>query len=201
MIDSPLKGWAPVFGVYGVTWAAATIAVALNVLLMPACPKVAAAGAGRCGRIAIDPGAARTARLDARRRTPRWPSPPCRARCRRIRSGRPRIARDHGSAIPAHAQAWGARLIVWPESAMPVLANGITGLFAATCRSRDARTAPILPSARELQPETSAVLQRNAGIERFGERLVLQAALWCPSANISRAGVRALVDAADEPAV
>src|ERR1700736_4382950 len=35
MIDSPLKGWAPLFGVYGVSWAAATIAVALNVLLMP----------------------------------------------------------------------------------------------------------------------------------------------------------------------
>src|SRR3981189_218903 len=35
MIDSPLRGWAPVFGVYGVTWATATLAVALNVSLMP----------------------------------------------------------------------------------------------------------------------------------------------------------------------
>ncbi len=35
MIDSPLKGWAPLFGVYGVTWAAAMVAVAINVLLMP----------------------------------------------------------------------------------------------------------------------------------------------------------------------
>src|ERR1700736_1126013 len=33
MIDSPLKGWAPLFGVYGVTWATVTIAAAINVLL------------------------------------------------------------------------------------------------------------------------------------------------------------------------
>lgn len=38
MIDSPLKDWAPLFGVYGVTWAAAVIAVALNVLLTPSVP-------------------------------------------------------------------------------------------------------------------------------------------------------------------
>src|SRR5258708_5104476 len=38
MIDSPLRGWAPLFRVYGVTWAAAPMAVALNVLLMPSVP-------------------------------------------------------------------------------------------------------------------------------------------------------------------
>jgi apolipoprotein N-acyltransferase len=38
MIDSPLKGWAPLFGVYGVSWAAVTIAAALNVLLTPGVP-------------------------------------------------------------------------------------------------------------------------------------------------------------------
>ena len=42
MIDSPLQGWAPLFGVYGVTWAAVTIAAALNVLLMPAVSTAAA---------------------------------------------------------------------------------------------------------------------------------------------------------------
>ena len=31
MIDSPLAGWAPLFGVYGVSWAAVCIVVALNV--------------------------------------------------------------------------------------------------------------------------------------------------------------------------
>ena len=36
MIDSPLAGWAPLFGVYGVTWAAITISVAINVVVMPA---------------------------------------------------------------------------------------------------------------------------------------------------------------------
>src|SRR3984885_1704000 len=49
MIDSPLSGWAPIFGVYGVTWAAATVSVAIHVAFMPAvlfsrrCLSVAAA--------------------------------------------------------------------------------------------------------------------------------------------------------------
>jgi apolipoprotein N-acyltransferase len=38
MIDSPLRGWAPIFGVYGVTWAAATVSVALSVVVMPGVP-------------------------------------------------------------------------------------------------------------------------------------------------------------------
>src|ERR1700722_4010647 len=38
MIDSPLSGWAPIFGVYGLTWAAAAVSVAINVALMPAVP-------------------------------------------------------------------------------------------------------------------------------------------------------------------
>ena len=46
-IDSPLAGWAPLLGVYGITWAAATIAVAINVGLAPGIAfkhRVAAAG-------------------------------------------------------------------------------------------------------------------------------------------------------------
>ena len=35
-IDSPLAGWAPLFGVYGITWAAACAAVAMYALLAPA---------------------------------------------------------------------------------------------------------------------------------------------------------------------
>src|SRR5580692_5442997 len=35
MIDSPLSGIAPIFGVYGVTWVAATVSAALNVACTP----------------------------------------------------------------------------------------------------------------------------------------------------------------------
>jgi apolipoprotein N-acyltransferase len=38
LIDSPLAGWAPLLGVYGLTWAGASIGVAINVVLMPAQP-------------------------------------------------------------------------------------------------------------------------------------------------------------------
>ena len=36
LIDSSLSGWAPIFGVYAVTWAAAAVSVAINVAFMPA---------------------------------------------------------------------------------------------------------------------------------------------------------------------
>src|ERR1700733_2144955 len=35
MIDSPLAGWAPLLGVYGVSWTAVVISVAINVVFMP----------------------------------------------------------------------------------------------------------------------------------------------------------------------
>src|ERR1700736_3745495 len=34
-IDTPLAGWAPLLGVYGVTWAAALVGVAVSVVLAP----------------------------------------------------------------------------------------------------------------------------------------------------------------------
>ena len=42
-------------------------------------------------------------------------------------------------------QAWGARLIVWPESALPVLANNIED-YLRICRRKAAATTPISPS-------------------------------------------------------
>jgi apolipoprotein N-acyltransferase len=126
MIDSPLKGWAPLFGVYGVTWATATIAVALNVLLMPSVPilrRFAALGA----IVALFAVPALLGRYD-------WTRP----------AGLPlSIAAVQGAVSQDQkwqaknldetmsrysrltADAWGARLIVWPEAALPVLANDI----------------------------------------------------------------------------
>jgi apolipoprotein N-acyltransferase len=126
MIDSPLKGWAPLFGVYGVTWAAATIAIALNVLLTPTVAvsqRLMALG----GIVILSSVPALLGRFD-------WTGP----------SGPPiQIAALQG-AVPQDqkwqaknldetmarysrltADAWGAQLIVWPEAALPVLANEI----------------------------------------------------------------------------
>jgi len=126
MIDSPLKGWVPVFGVYGVTWATATIAVALNVLLMPAVPKsrrLFALG-GAAGLLLIPallgrhdwthtagPPLAVAAVQGAVSQDQKWQSK--------------NIQETMSRYSELTAQAWGARLIVWPESAIPVLAGDL----------------------------------------------------------------------------
>ena len=89
LIDSPLAGWAPLLGVYGITWAAAALSVALNVLVLP--------GASRSRR------ALRVLGLPSHcwwfrhccacmhgrgRRARRSPSPRCRVPFRRIKNGR-----------------------------------------------------------------------------------------------------------------
>ena len=126
MIDSPLKGWAPLLGVYGVTWAVAMIAMALNVLLEPSVRRSRRLIA--LGVIVI------LFAIPALLRSHDW----TRA------AGAPLAVAAVQGAVPQDqkwqaknleatmarytrltADAWGARLIVWPESALPVLASDI----------------------------------------------------------------------------
>jgi apolipoprotein N-acyltransferase len=124
MIDSPLKGWAPLFGVYGVTWAAAAIAVALNVLVMPSVSaprRLMALGAvvilflipALLGRYdwtaASGPSIPIAAVQGAVSQDQKW-------QAKNLDETKKRYSR-------LTEQAWGARLIVWPEAALPVLAN------------------------------------------------------------------------------
>ena len=126
MIDSPLKGWAPLLGVYGVTWAVATIAVALNVLLVPNV---------RISRRLIALGIiVMLFAIPALLRSHDWTRP----------AGPPLAVAAVQGAVPQDQKwqaknleatmarytrltedAWGAQLIVWPESALPVLASDI----------------------------------------------------------------------------
>ena len=125
-VDSPLIGWAPLLGVYGVTWAAAYAASALSVLAAPALPaRRRWRGPAAVAVIAVAP--MLLARHD-------WTKP----------SGAPiAVAAVQGAVsqdrkwqldnrdetLVRYARltngAWGARLIVWPESALPVLAPDI----------------------------------------------------------------------------
>jgi apolipoprotein N-acyltransferase len=126
MIDSPLKGWAPLFGVYGVTWAAATIAVALNVLLMPAVPTARRilALAGIAALFLIP---ALLARYDWTRTA--GPPIPIAAVQGAVSQDQKWLAKNLDETLKRYsrltADAWGARFIVWPEAALPVLANDI----------------------------------------------------------------------------
>ena len=126
MIDSPLKGWAPLFGVYGVTWAAAMIAVALNVLLTPgvAIVRRLMALAGISALFLIP---ALLARHDWTRAAG---SPVSIAAVQgAVSQDQKWQAKNLDETMQRYsrltADAWGARLIVWPEAALPVLANDI----------------------------------------------------------------------------
>jgi apolipoprotein N-acyltransferase len=124
LIDSPLAGWAPVIGVYGVSWAAVTVAVALNVVLTPGVPMsrrifacgvamtlIAGAGLLRHHAWTVSAGdpVAVAAVQGAVSQDQKWQ------------------AKNNAATLTRYsrltAQAWGARLIVWPEAALPVLAN------------------------------------------------------------------------------
>lgn len=156
MIDSPLAGWAPVFGIYGVTWAAAMIAAALNTLALPAAPRsrrLAAAGgivllmalpmligrhpwtrsAGPAVMVAAVQGAVS--------QDQKWQAknlPETMARYSRL-----------------NEQAWGAKLIVWPESALPVLAGQIADYLQRLALAGRAHNAEFAIGLVMYQPQTN----------------------------------------------
>ncbi len=126
MIDSPLSGWAPLFGVYGVTWAAVTAAVALNVLLMPSVTvsrRLLAVG----GIVILFFVPALLARHDWTRAAAA--SIPVAAVQGAVSQDQKWQAKNREATMARYlrltAQAWGARLIVWPEASLPVLASDI----------------------------------------------------------------------------
>ena len=126
MIDSPLKGWAPLLGVYGVTWASATIAVAMNVLLMPSVPasrRLIALG----GIVILFLIPAMLGHFDWTR--PAGSPVSIAAVQGAVSQDQKWQAKNRDETMRRYsgltADAWGARLIVWPEAALPILANEI----------------------------------------------------------------------------
>jgi apolipoprotein N-acyltransferase len=126
MIDSPLKGWAPLLGVYGVTWAAATVAVALNVLLMSSVtvPRRLLAFGGIAILFSVPA-------LLARYEWTRAGAPPISIAAVQgaVSQDQKWQAKNLDATMERYSrlteQAWGARLIVWPEASLPILANNI----------------------------------------------------------------------------
>jgi apolipoprotein N-acyltransferase len=126
MIDSPLSGLAPVFGVYGLTWAAATVSVAINVMCMPGV---------HFSRRCLAAAAAATL----------FAAPAVLARQQWTRAiGAPIPVAAVQGAVPQDqkwqlknreltmqrylrltGEAWGSRLIIWPEASLPALAPDI----------------------------------------------------------------------------
>jgi apolipoprotein N-acyltransferase len=130
--DSPLAGWAPLFGVYGISFAAAYVGVAIHVLLWPDAPlsRRLAAVAALALAFLIPLGAARVA----------WTHPsgaafPIAAVQADISQDQKWQEANRDATFERYAaltdQAWGARLIVWPEASLPVVATTIPGYLAA----------------------------------------------------------------------
>jgi apolipoprotein N-acyltransferase len=133
-IDTPLAGWAPLLGVYGVTWAAAYAAVASSVLVAP---QIAVSRRVVAATVLVvlflgSLGAARHAWT----RAAGGPLPVAAVQGAVSQDQKWQIA-NRDATLARYAklteQAWGARLIVWPEAALPVLANNI-GEYLADLR-------------------------------------------------------------------
>ncbi len=130
--DAPLAGWAPLFGVYGITCAAAYAAVALTVLV--------AAGVARARRLVavgvivtvllVPIGASRIPWTQ-----PSGPRMPIAAVQGNVSQDQKWQADNREATIARYSQltseAWGARLIVWPEASLPVLAASIPDYLQA----------------------------------------------------------------------
>jgi apolipoprotein N-acyltransferase len=155
LIDSPLKGWAPLFGVYGVSWAAAMVAVAVNVVLAPALPlarRCAALGlalflflvpallAHHAWTQPVGPRIAVAAVQGAVSQDEKW-----QAKNRELTKQR---------YLQLTNQAWGARLIIWPESAIPVVAPELSDYLRQLKEQGRAHDAEFALGLVDFSPQT-----------------------------------------------
>jgi apolipoprotein N-acyltransferase len=127
MIDSPLSGWAPVLGVYAVTGAAVLVSVAITVVLAPGvrlsrrCLAIASAAvlfavpallARHHWTEAVGAPMAIAAVQGAVPQDQKWQSKNRELTMQRY--------------LRLSGEAWGSRLIIWPEASLPALAPDIS---------------------------------------------------------------------------
>lgn len=130
-IDSPLAGWAPVLGVYGVTWAAAAAASGINVLF--------GRGPSWARRLVALVAVAVLCLGPLPLRNRAWTTPagspiPIAVVQGAVPQNLKWQADNRDATMARYArlneQAWGARIVVWPESALPVVADEIPDYLA-----------------------------------------------------------------------
>jgi apolipoprotein N-acyltransferase len=126
-IDAPLAGWAPLLGVFGVTAAAAWSAAALSILLHRQLhPRRWVAPLIVIGAVFLTP-----LMLSRISWTHRVSDPfPVAVVQGAVSQDQKWLESNREETIGRYStltsQSWGARLIVWPEAAVPVLANDLT---------------------------------------------------------------------------
>lgn len=154
MIDSPLAGWAPMFGVYGVSWAAVVISAAINVTFAPAMSVAKRA-------LAV---AAAAALLVLPLLAPHdWTRP----------VGAPLAVAAVQGAVPQDqkwqaknreltmqrylrltGEAWDAQLIIWPEAALPALSTDLQDYLHALKQQALAHHADLAIGLVDYRPES-----------------------------------------------
>jgi apolipoprotein N-acyltransferase len=167
LIDSPLRGWAPLLGVYGVSCAAAIVAAAINVVSMPAQPlarRILAMGLALVMFLApallsrhdwthaVGSRVAVAAVQGAVSQDEKW-----QAKNRELTKQR---------YLRLTSQAWGARLIVWPESAIPVVAPALSDYLQQLKEQGRAHDAEFAIGLVDFSPQTE---QFHNGILVLGE--------------------------------
>ncbi len=125
LIDSPLADWAPLLGVYAVTWAAIAVAVAINAACMPgATLSRRALGIAVAAMLFLVPVLAHRD----------WTQPAAAPfGLAAVQGAVPQDqkwqAKNRELTMQRYLQltndAWGAKLIVWPEASLPVLSTDI----------------------------------------------------------------------------
>jgi len=154
-IDSPLSGFAPWLGVYGVTWAAAYGAAALNgafatkqtvahrviaLVALAALFTIPLLADRHPWTHAVGAPLPVAAVQGAVSQDQKW----------QLKNRDATLARY--TALTE--QAWGARLIVWPEAALPVLASSIPDYLAALRTAGDAHHAQFAIGLVNFLPDT-----------------------------------------------
>ncbi len=155
MIDSPLAAWAPLFGIYGVTGAAVLISVAINVVFMPATPL------WRRGMALII--AAALFAVPALLSHAQWThaaGPPIAIAA--VQGAVPQDqkwqAKNRDLTMQRYlrltGEAWGSRLIVWPEASLPVLSTDIPDFLHRLKEQGRAHDADLAIGLVDYRPET-----------------------------------------------
>jgi apolipoprotein N-acyltransferase len=155
MIDSPLSGWAPIFGVYGLTWAAATISVAINIVFTRAMPfSRRCLGVAAAATLFIAPA------LLARHHWTHAAGAPVAIAA--VQGAVPQDqkwqAKNRDLTLQRYLrlsrEAWGSRVIIWPEAALPVLAPQIQDYLQKLHDEGRAHDADFAIGLVDYQPDT-----------------------------------------------
>ena len=154
MIDSPLAGWAPILGVYGVTWASVMISVAISVLFMPA-----ASLARRALSVAVAAALLLAPQLAPRMWTRAVGQPIAVAAVQgAVPQDQKWQAKNRDLTMQRYlrltGEAWGAQLIVWPEASLPALSTELQDYLHRLQEQGHAHHADFAIGLVDYRPET-----------------------------------------------